>query len=460
MSSPLSLTYENIPAGFTLILPINTGSINSINWGPETLTDGVTTYVYTTAPTTPTTVEISGTGITSFNYYTLGTGQLLLTACNSFGTIGLTNLSGMFNNCISLTLVPSILPSNVTLMPGMFYGAVNFNQDISNWDVSQVVQMNNMLNGSYLDTDNYNALLNGWSSQTLQSGVQFGAEGLVYTSTGLIGRNILTGTYNWTIVGDAYQQPDTVTQNVPFSLSYNNNGLTVGNEYQLYYLSTPLSDPVTFSTSPLNFTNLISSNSGLIPFFLLDNTTSTTVTAFSINVSANDIVCFKEGSKILTDNGYKPIETLRKGDLVKTLKHGYKPIYMIGKRDIYNPAVKDRIKDQLYKCSKNKYPELTEDLVITGCHSILVDEFTNQKQKNKAIEVNNGKLCITDNKYRLPACVDERASVYENKGNFTIYHIALENDDYYMNYGIYANGLLVETCSKRYLKELSNMVHF
>jgi hypothetical protein len=39
----------------------------------------------------------------------------------------------------------------------------------------------------------------------------------------------------------------------------------------------------------------------------------------------------------------------------------------------------------------------------------------------------------------------------------TIWHIALENDDYYMNYGIYANGLLVESCSKRYLKELSKM---
>jgi hypothetical protein len=38
-----------------------------------------------------------------------------------------------------------------------------------------------------------------------------------------------------------------------------------------------------------------------------------------------------------------------------------------------------------------------------------------------------------------------------------IYHIALENDDPYMNYGIYANGLLVESCSKRYLKELSKM---
>jgi hypothetical protein len=45
----------------------------------------------------------------------------------------------------------------------------------------------------------------------------------------------------------------------------------------------------------------------------------------------------------------------------------------------------------------------------------------------------------------------------KSKVDVTIYHIALENDDYYMNYGVYANGLLVETCSKRYLKELSRM---
>jgi hypothetical protein len=29
--------------------------------------------------------------------------------------------------------------------------------------------------------------------------------------------------------------------------------------------------------------------------------------------------------------------------------------------------------------------------------------------------------------------------------------MALENDDYYMNYGIYANGLLVESTSKRFM---------
>jgi hypothetical protein len=67
------------------------------------------------------------------------------------------------------------------------------------------------------------------------------------------------------------------------------------------------------------------------------------------------------------------------------------------------------------------------------------------------------EIYITDNKYRLPACVDERAIVYEKPGTYTIYHLALINNDYLMNYGIYANGLLVETCSKRYLKECSGM---
>jgi hypothetical protein len=86
----------------------------------------------------------------------------------------------------------------------------------------------------------------------------------------------------------------------------------------------------------------------------------------------------------------------------------------------------------------------------------LVDKFVSEEQRQKAIEV-NGDIYVTDRKYRLPACVDLRASVYPVPGTYTIYHLALEHSDYYMNYGIYANGLLVETCSQRYLKELSGM---
>ena len=178
---------------------------------------------------------------------------------------------------------------------------------------------------------------------------------------------------------------------------------------------------------------------------------------FVISVSdPRSVPCFKEDSKILTDKGYKLIQDLRKGDLVKTLIHDYKPIDMIGKRDIYHPANKTRIKDQLYKCSSSEYPEVFEPLIITGCHSLLVDGFTSDEQREKVVEV-NGDTYVTDKKYRLPACIDEKASVYEIPGSYTIYHLALENENYYSNYGIYANGLLVETCSKRYLKELSNM---
>jgi hypothetical protein len=147
---------------------------------------------------------------------------------------------------------------------------------------------------------------------------------------------------------------------------------------------------------------------------------------------------------------------------VKTLKHGFVPIELIGKREIDNPGCKERIKEQLYCCNKDKFKEVFEPLIITGCHSILVENsvtVVNAEQIEKVKEVNGG-IYLTDGKLRLPACVDLRTSVYSVPGTYTIYHLALENDDYYMNYGIYANGLLVETCSKRYLKELSGMELF
>jgi hypothetical protein len=195
---------------------------------------------------------------------------------------------------------------------------------------------------------------------------------------------------------------------------------------------------------------------GSIPYYYGYN-----FNTFTLNQQTGPIICFKIGSKILHFNKksnleeYIEIENLKVGDLVKTLNNGYIPINMIGYTTMYNESSEERIKDQLYVCSNNEYPEIFEDLVITGCHSILVDNFKDN-ERTETFKV-LGDIYITSNKYRLPACVDKRTSIYKNKGLFTIYHMSLENDNYYFNYGIYANGLLVETCSKRFLKELSKM---
>ena len=168
--------------------------------------------------------------------------------------------------------------------------------------------------------------------------------------------------------------------------------------------------------------------------------------------------CFKEDSKILCHQDgkeiYRNIQDLRKGDLVKTLRHGYVAIDMIGTTTIQNTK-SARDGNKLYRCTKAKYPELTEDLIITGHHSILVSHITDE-QREKMKEV-MGKIYITNNKYRLAACIDDRAEPYDKEGQINIWHIALCNEDYYMNYGIYGNGLLVESCSRRYIKEISGM---
>jgi len=171
--------------------------------------------------------------------------------------------------------------------------------------------------------------------------------------------------------------------------------------------------------------------------------------------------CFLEGSTILCQvegvEKYIPIEQLKKGTLVKTCLNGYKEVVLIGKGNIQNPGNDKRIENRLYKCSTSNYPHLKDDLYITGCHSILEFPITD-KQKEDTIK-HLGKLFVTDKKYRLMACVDERAEPWNSEGTYTIWHFALENNDERMNYGVYANGgLLVETCCILFLKNKSNMI--
>jgi hypothetical protein len=172
------------------------------------------------------------------------------------------------------------------------------------------------------------------------------------------------------------------------------------------------------------------------------------------------IPCFLEGSRILClidgCEKYIRVEEMHEGTLVKTSLDGYKAVVLIGKGRIKNSGDGERTKNRMYKCSVSKYPELKEDLYITGCHSILKYPIT-EKEKEEIIK-HMGELFVTDKKYRVMAFLDEKAEPWKSQRECTVWHFALENSNEIRNYGVYANGgLLVESCSINFLKNKSNM---
>jgi len=172
------------------------------------------------------------------------------------------------------------------------------------------------------------------------------------------------------------------------------------------------------------------------------------------------VACFLEGSTILclidNEEKYVPIQDMRKGTLVKTLENGYRKVELIGRKPFINSGSEERGEQQLYVCSKEKYPELTEDLVLTGDHSILVGAI-NDEQRKKMTEL-LGEIFVTENHYRLLAFLDDRAEPWSSMGEHTIWHFALESDNIYVNYGVYANGgLLVESSPIRFIRDKAFM---
>ena len=190
MSSQLELTY-NFPHAFTLTLPIFNGIATLIEWGDgETSTDNTRTHKYLSEGIY--TVKVTGQDITKMSYFidNGSTGSEYLTACTSFGEIGLTDISFAFFNTPLLITIPSSLPtlSRITNMENLFrcagvnidyssitgwivsgvknmsylFYASTMNVDISSWNVSSVTNMNYM----FAQNTVFNQPLNGWGSKT------------------------------------------------------------------------------------------------------------------------------------------------------------------------------------------------------------------------------------------------------------------------------------------------------
>jgi hypothetical protein len=159
--------------------------------------------------------------------------------------------------------------------------------------------------------------------------------------------------------------------------------------------------------------------------------------------------CFGHNTKILCINDnedeiYKCVKDLKVGDIVKTYKHGNIPIKKIKKLLIVNDN--SSFTHNMYILRKTNENNLTEDLVLSGGHSLLVDHLTEeQEEKQKQI----GFCHSIDDKKLMLVGLSELFEPFLEEKNYLVYHFILENyGDKCKRYGVYANGSLVETSSE------------
>ncbi len=117
-------------------------------------------------------------------------------------------------------------------MQQMFSGATNFNQDISNWDVSRVINLVGFLDeAESFSNENYDALLHTWASLNLQDNVKF--SGSLNYCMGELARQHIIDTYSWEFFNDA-KSPDCDNSIIPGSSFLEYDSATCENELLLF----------------------------------------------------------------------------------------------------------------------------------------------------------------------------------------------------------------------------------
>ena len=169
--------------------------------------------------------------------------------------------------------------------------------------------------------------------------------------------------------------------------------------------------------------------------------------------------CFNQGTKILCliqSEGseieqYISIENLSEGMHVKTYLHGKMEIGYISSGSFINDP--NKFTSCMYICKKKNDISLIDDLIITGGHSNLVDRIdqfnTNHKNTSKYLTGSKAKI---DDKYLLLTVDNPNFTQCKDKNIYTYYHFSLKGYNNDQQYGIWANGLLSETCSENYLR--------
>ncbi len=121
--------------------------------------------------------------------------------------------------------------TNVVSMGGMFWGATSFDQNLGRWGVGALTNADKMFEGVTLSTANYDALLQGWSAQTLKSGVTFSGGNSQYCA-GATARASLVAR-GWTITDAGMKCPATNDFVVTVKTDYTSNGSSSSTQYTI-----------------------------------------------------------------------------------------------------------------------------------------------------------------------------------------------------------------------------------
>lgn len=137
--------------------------------------------------------------------------------------------------------------------------------------------------------------------------------------------------------------------------------------------------------------------------------------------------CFVKGTKILTSTGYKNIEDIKVGDIVKSLnletgKVEYKPVYI--------KYVFDDLTQELYTLKVN-----WETIKVTGAHNFLVKNSNNSIIAKAAKDLKIGDLIIDENGLTYPI-----TEISYKKSNDVVYNFAVRDNH---NYFVGEKGYLV-----------------
>lgn len=187
-----------------------------------------------------------------------------------------------------------------------------------------------------------------------------------------------------------------------------------------------------------------------------------------LNNTNNAASCYNKGTQILCmidqTETYVAIQDVKPGNLVKTYRHGYRRVEMVGTKTMMNCP--DKWNNCMYVMAK--MGNMTDDLIITGNHSILVD--TNQRtgtelereranNMNRTHKMANGMMVYEskcykiDDKCTIMAAVSDKFKKIENGEVYRYYHLVIEDADEMRRFGIWANGVLSETESRYHFEK-------